>query len=492
MVSLRIPSPWGLAAAASAVLFLSFAGQAAAASTCGVDNEPDVLHDGLTFQWGTNNGAAIGRGTDDPFANTGRLDEQEGGGGFTSYNANADGPCSLELSGRQIVFPAQTLNSLSIVRKVYVPSGGLAFARQLDEVTNPTAAPVAFDLRWETSTNYGNAHRLVSTSSGDASMTTADHWAAEDDSLTDPAQASTGQPAVVHVWDADAPGAARAIDTVVKSISDLSAQNGVVQYTGLTIAPGQTLTFMRLIAQRWSSDEAVAAATLLSAGPAEVYAGLTAAELATLQNFPADGDGDRDGRPNSADNCPSAANPDQADLDRDGIGDACDDDIDGDGVSNATEIARGSDPAKADSDGDGVPDGADGCPTIAGLVNGCPRFDGPRDTRAPKLRLRAAKTVKHKTLRKRGARFTASCDEACSITATLSGAITGKATLAKAGSLVLAESHRGSRTGARTLRLKPSAKLARALGRRAALTITVVATDAAGNRTTKTTKIGVR
>jgi hypothetical protein len=492
MVSLRIPSPWRLAAAASAGLFLSLAGQAAAASTCGAEVQPDVLHDGLTFEWGTNSGATISRGTNGPFDNTGRLDEQEGGGGFVSYNANADGPCSLELSGRQIVFPAHTVNSLSLVRKLYVPSGGLAFARQLDEITNPTAAPVTFDLRWETSTDYGNAHRLVSTSSGAASMTAADHWAAEDDSLTDPAQASMGQPATAHVWDADVPGAAHAIDTVVIAIANLSARNGVVQYTGLTIAPGQTLTFMRLIAQRWSSDEAVAAATLLSAGPPEVYAGLTAAELATLQNFPADGDGDRDGRPNSADNCPSAANPDQADLDSDGIGDACDDDIDGDGVSNAAEIARGSDPAKADSDGDGVPDRADGCPTITGLANGCPRFDGPRDTRAPKLKLRASRTVKGKTLRKRGVSVRASCDEACSLVATLSGSVTGKATLAKAGSLVLAESHRGSRTGARTLRVKPSARLARALGRRARLTITVVATDAAGNRTTKATKVVVR
>lgn len=40
---------------------------------------------------------------------------------------------------------------------------------------------------------------------------------------------------------------------------------------------------------------------------------------------PADpNDVDGDGVPNASDNCPSIANPDQADSDHDGIGDACD------------------------------------------------------------------------------------------------------------------------------------------------------------------------
>jgi hypothetical protein len=70
-------------------------------------------------------------------------------------------------------------------------------------------------------------------------------------------------------------------------------------------------------------------------------------------------DGDGDGIADDVDNCPAVANADQADLDGDGTGDACDSDVDGDGVANDND-AFPLDPAEsADSDGDGVGDNAD-------------------------------------------------------------------------------------------------------------------------------------
>lgn len=77
--------------------------------------------------------------------------------------------------------------------------------------------------------------------------------------------------------------------------------------------------------------------------------------LNTSDAFPDDAaetaDTDSDTVGDNTDNCPSDANANQLDLDSDSLGDACDTDRDGDGILNTVEIAVGTDPDD-NSDGD--------------------------------------------------------------------------------------------------------------------------------------------
>lgn len=73
-------------------------------------------------------------------------------------------------------------------------------------------------------------------------------------------------------------------------------------------------------------------------------------------------DTDNDGVSDGIDNCPTIYNPDQSDINSDGIGDVCDSDRDNDGLTDYEEALLGTDPSNPDTDGDGVNDFYDAFP----------------------------------------------------------------------------------------------------------------------------------
>jgi Thrombospondin type 3 repeat/Bacterial TSP3 repeat len=105
---------------------------------------------------------------------------------------------------------------------------------------------------------------------------------------------------------------------------------------------------------------------------------------------PLKSDTDDDGVGDFGDNCVSAANSDQNDIDSDGFGDVCDDDIDGDAIpnvnDNCTHIGNPyqenvdsdgyGDACDDDADNDGVGNITDNCPLVENAAQNSVDLDG--------------------------------------------------------------------------------------------------------------------
>lgn len=446
----------------------------------------------------TNNDQSIDRSDaydnapDLAISNDGGATWTEYDGDFTGSNSGWD-QCSLELGGRQVAFPTQSIAGLDASRKIYVPASGLAFARFLDILHNPGSSPVTVDIDLfggQVGANLGSdtdttlaasSAGHVSPSTGDMStLNSDDSWATTWDG------SPTGDPSLAHNWQPSV--AAAGLDRADQvGVTTGSPDELIFEYDGVTIPPGGTVAYMNFEAMRADNSQSMAAAQAIDAQPDTLFAGMTSDQLSELRNWTIDADGD--GVTNSADNCPAVSNADQSDIDHDGVGDACDDDIDGDGLSNAIEAQLGTNPRSADTDGDGHADAHDSCPTLAGtLPNGCPAAD----TTKPKIAIGGVpRKVSLKTFRRKGLLVKLGSNEPVSFDVTL-GARAKRATLARAGDLVLGERTLGRKGGARKVRLKVQSRLRRLLHKRMTITLTVIGTDAGGNQTKRTKRFKLK
>ena len=202
---------------------------------------------------------------------------------------------TLEDQGREVATRQLNVAGLNVTRKVFVPKTGY-FARYLEVLANPTAAPITVDLR--VASNIRNVlpgTNVVATSSGDvvldvADAATRDTWAVIDDPTDVDPFLTSNLPALAFVFDGTGAAAHVASATLTAPPAD-TARQLTLSWSNVTVQPGQTVAFMHFVSQETSRAGAAAAATRLSQLPPEAISGLAPDEIAEIQNFavPADG-----------------------------------------------------------------------------------------------------------------------------------------------------------------------------------------------------------
>lgn len=204
-----------------------------------------------------------------------------GNASYVIYNKNGAAtvdstvPATPECTGRQYTYAAQAIGGLSVQRKVYVPTND-QYVRWLNIFTNTTGAPITFNAI--TSNNLGSDSNttVVTTSSGDATVTTADTWVT---SFQNFSGNTSSDPRIAHVIQ----GAGAAVP--VSFINFVNGDDNPYWDYAITLAPGATTIVATFASGQPTKAAAAAKAAQLAAfGPAATQC-MSAAELSQVRNF---------------------------------------------------------------------------------------------------------------------------------------------------------------------------------------------------------------
>ena len=199
----------------------------------------------------------------------------------TSYNGN--GVSSLECGDRQLVFATQTVGSLEVSRKVFVPADA-GFARWMNVVRNVGSGTETVVVRIPSELGSDDMTAIMATSSGDRTVSTADAWAVTMEALgasAVPGDVST-DPRLAHVWQNNL-GAVKA-DTANLADGD---DTPVWTYT-FDLPAGQTAILLSFVSGAPTWADARAAAQSLVDLPVPTTACLTVEEWDDVVNFGVD------------------------------------------------------------------------------------------------------------------------------------------------------------------------------------------------------------
>jgi hypothetical protein len=181
---------------------------------------------------------------------------------------------AVENDGRTLIFPVQTLAGLDVRRKAYVPASDGNFARVVDVFHNPTGATISVPVTLSGRQVGLEPVSVTATSSGDTTLSAADHWFAADDMLD-----GEFAPEVAFVIQ-DGAGLVQASEAAYNALTRLFGWQFDV-----TVAPGETIRLLSFAIQTTSRDAAAAEAAALAALPFRALAFLSVAEQATVVNF---------------------------------------------------------------------------------------------------------------------------------------------------------------------------------------------------------------
>jgi len=184
-------------------------------------------------------------------------------------------PATSACTGRQYVFPTQTVGGLHVWRKVFVPNND-KFARWMNFFTNTTGSPITFSI--SIANNLGSDSNTVITgsSSGDLAAQTNDTWVA---TFQNYSGTTTSDPRIGHILQGT--GA----PTPVSALNFANGDDNPWWSYSITLAPGETKAIANFVTGAPSKALAASqAATIANFGANEQQC-LSGTELAEVANF---------------------------------------------------------------------------------------------------------------------------------------------------------------------------------------------------------------
>lgn len=372
----------------------------------------------------------------------------------------AVGGVSCEKTANTLTFPTRTLNGFQVQRSISVIDGRL---RHLDTFKNVGAQTKNVKIRWNI--EIGEAQKSVTTESGDMTASGKDDWMVlQDDGLYPVLQWGIDGNAVAQQG-RTRPEIVTPEEVEFWNPTDFGSGDESARFDYDTaVLAGETVRFLHV------TDAATSQAAALTAAKdsARTFGGYSKALAKTVVNYGPDPD--KDGVPVGSDDCPSVTG-DQANGCLLLVAKPVD-------PADPTPPAGDPIPAPTPDPAPGTGPGGTPSPTDPGTTPGGGAVP-TGDRTGPKVSIsRLASRIRRGRLQSDGLAPRIRCSEAC----TLNVRVVGLKKRARNATTFVTVKRTPASAGSRDLRLKVRrARLANL--RRAQVTVVVVATDRAGNRT---------